>query len=131
MTELLTITRTKGPVLILHLAGRLDAQTQAKLLDTARLEQAAGTRFLLVDLQGVEMITSAGLGAFHNIYKLFTPREEVDAWEKENHDDLYKSPYFKLAGASGNVYYVLNISGFLHNIPIYPGVEDALSSFPE
>ena len=51
MTELLKITRTEGPVLILHLAGRLDAQTQAKLLDTARLEQVAGTRFLLIDLE--------------------------------------------------------------------------------
>ncbi len=131
MTELLTITRTEGRVLILHLAGRLDAQTQAKLLDTARLEQTAGTRYLLVDLQGLEMITSAGLGALHNIYKLFTPPAEADTWEKEEHGDLYRSPYFKLAGASSNVYYVLNISGFLHNIPIYPRVEDALSSFPE
>jgi ABC-type transporter Mla MlaB component len=129
MSESLTISRTAGRVVILHLTGRLDVQTQQTLLDTARSEQASGTRFLLIDLQGVEMITSAGLAALHNIYKLFTPRQEVDAWESEKHGDLYKSLYFKLAGASANVYYVLNISGFLHNIPIYPSMEEALKSF--
>ena len=130
MTETLTITKTVGPVLILHLAGKLDGQTQGILLDAAREEQAAGTRLLLIDLQGLEFIASAGLGALHNIYKLFTPRQEVENWEKEKHGEPYRSGYFKLAGASPSVYYVLNIAGFLHNIPIYPDLEGALKSFP-
>ncbi len=131
MSESLTISKTEGPVVILHLAGRLDALTQQKLLDIARSEQASGTRFLLMDLQGLEMITSAGLAALHNIYKLYTPQQEVESWEKEKHGELYKSLYFKLAGASANVYYVLNIAGFLHNIPIYPSLDEALMSFPK
>ena len=130
MTDTLTITKTEGPVRILHLAGKLDGQTQATLLDVARAEQQAGTRFLLIDLQGLEFITSAGLGALHNIYKLFTPPQEVETWEKEKHGEPYRSAYFKLAGASPSVYYVLNIAGFLHNIPIYPDLEGALNSFP-
>ena len=52
-------------------------------------------------------------------------------WEKDKHGDVYKSPYIKLVGASTNVYYVLNISGFLQNIPIYPNLEDALKSFTQ
>jgi ABC-type transporter Mla MlaB component len=130
MTETLTIVKTEGPVRILHLAGKLDGQTQGMLLDAARAEQAAGTRFLLIDLQGLEFITSAGLGALHNIYKLFTPQDEVDTWEKEKHGEPYKSAYVKLAGASPAVYYVLNIAGFLQNIPIYPDPDKALKSFP-
>jgi ABC-type transporter Mla MlaB component len=129
MTDSLTIIKTEGRVLVFHLAGRLDAQTQQMLLDSARQAHAAGARFLLVDLGKVEMISSAGLGALHNIYKLFTPAGEVEAWEREKHGEPYKSPYFKLAGASTNVYYVLNIAGFLHNIPIYPDLEEALHSF--
>jgi ABC-type transporter Mla MlaB component len=129
MSESLTISRTEGPVVTLHLTGRLDVLTQQNLLDAARSEQASGKRFLLIDLQGVEMITSAGLAALHNIYKLFTPEAEVDAWEEEKHGEPYKSLYFKLASASTNVYYVLNISGFLHNIPIYPSLDEALKSF--
>jgi anti-anti-sigma factor len=128
--EALTITKTQGPVTILHLVGKLDGQTQHMLLDAARAEQAAGIHFLLIDLQGLDFIAIAGLGALHNIYKLFTPQVEVDTWEKEKHGELYKSAYFKLAGASPSVYYVLNIAGFLHNIPIYRDLDGALKSFP-
>ena len=129
MTDTLTITKTEGPVKILHLAGKLDGQTQQALLDVARAEKAAGIRFLLIDLQGVDFIASAGLGALHNIYKLFTPQDEVDRWEQEKHGEPYKSSYFKLAGAAPPVYYVLNIAGFLQNIPIYPDRDAALKSF--
>ncbi len=100
MTDTLTITKTEGTVKVLHLAGQLDGQTQQSLLDLAQAEKAAGTRFLLIDLQGVDFIASAGLGALHNIYKLFTPQDEVDTWEQEKHGEPYKSAYFKLAGAS-------------------------------
>ncbi len=129
MTDTLTITKTEGPVKVLHLAGKLDGETQQALLDFARAEKAAGTRFLLIDLQGVDFIASAGLGALHNIYKLFTPQEEVERWEQEKHGEPYKSAYFKLAAASPAVYYVLNIAGFLQNIPIYPDPDAALKSF--
>jgi ABC-type transporter Mla MlaB component len=130
MTGTLTITKTDGAVRILHLAGKLDGETQAMLLETARAEQAAGTRFLLIDLQKLDFITSAGLGALHNIYKLFTSHEELEAWEKAAHGEPYKSAYVKLCGASPSVYYVLNIAGFLQNIPIYPDMQGALKSFP-
>ena len=129
MTDALAITKTEGPVCILHLAGKLDAETQATLLDKARAEKAAGTRFLLIDLQGLDFITSAGLGALHNIYKLFTPQQEIHAWETGNHGEPYKSAYVKLAGASPSVYYVLNIAGFLQNIPIFRDLDGALESF--
>ena len=129
MADTLTITKTDGPVRILHLAGKLDGETQAALIDAARAEQAAGVRFLLIDLEKLEFITSAGLGALHNIYRMFTPSGDIEKWNSEKHGEPYKSEYVKLAGASPSVYYVLNIAGFLQNLPIYPNKEDALSSF--
>jgi len=129
MTDTLTITKTAGRVTIFHLSGRLDAQTQESLLNAARQAHEAGTKFLLFDLQNLEMITSAGLGALHNIYKLFTSHDEAEAWEREHQGEIYKSPYFKLSGASSNVYYVLSVAGFLRNIPIYPTLDEALKSF--
>jgi ABC-type transporter Mla MlaB component len=129
MAGTLTITRTDGPVHILHLAGKLDGETQAALLDAAQEEQTAGTRYLLIDLQQLDFITSAGLGALHNIYRLFTPETDIEKWNRENHGEPYKSSYVKLAGASPSVYYVLNIAGFLQNIPIYPDMDAALKSF--
>lgn len=130
MAGTLTITTTEGPVRILHLAGKLDAETLSILMDAASKEKAAGTRFLLIDLQRTDFIASVGLGALHRIYKLFTPPEEVAAWEKEKHGEPYTSHYVKLAGASPVVFYELNLAGFLQNIPIYPDVEAALRSFP-
>ena len=102
------------------------AKTRDTLLEAATLEHAAGTRFLLIDLQALEMISSAGLGALHMIYKMFTPGAEIEAWEKEKHGEPYKSAYFKLASAPANIYYVLNIAGFLSNIPIYSDLQGAL-----
>jgi hypothetical protein len=128
--DLLTITKVPGRVTIFQLAGKLDGQTNESLLEAVRKEQAAGMRFLLLELQALDMITSAGLGALHNIFKMLSPKADMEAWEKEHHGEPYKSAYFKLAGAPPNIYYVLNIAGFLSNIPIYPDTKAALDSFP-
>ncbi|MFH1184468.1 MAG: STAS domain-containing protein [Chloroflexota bacterium] len=130
MTEGLTITKSEGKVLVMHLRGMLDGQTHEALYNAARTEREAGVRFLVLDLHELEVITSAGLGTLHNIYKLYTPREEIEAWEKARHGEPYKSAYFKLAAAPSNVYYVLNIAGFLSNIPVFPDLAGALGSFP-
>src|SRR5512141_3025167 len=127
--ELKITTKPEGAVHVLHLAGKLDAETQPLLMQAAQSQKAAGTRYLLIDLRDVDFISSAGLGALHNLYKLFTPVAEIEAWNKEKHGEPYKSAYFKLAGASPSVYYVLNIAGFLQNIPIYPNRDEALQSF--
>lgn len=129
MAEGLTITRSEGKVLVLHLQGMLDGQTHEQLYAAAKQAFESGVRFLLLDLQALEVITSAGLGALHNIYKLFTPKGEIEAWEKQKHGEPYKSAYFKLAAAPSNIYYVLNIAGFLSNIPVYPDLPAALESF--
>jgi hypothetical protein len=41
----------------------------------------------------------------------------------------YKSPYFKIVCPNPQVYYVLNITGFVQNILVFNNLEDALSSF--
>jgi hypothetical protein len=82
---------------------------------------------LVLDLSELTYISSAGLRALHNIFKKCTPEKEFTAARESG--EPYKSPYFKLAAASSEVYYVLNLAGFLHNIPFYPTMEDALKSF--
>ena len=130
MADTLTITQSEsGPVKVLHLSGQLNAETQAELMEAARREQAAGARYLLIDLAHVDYIGGAGLAALHNIFKMFTPHEEVMAWDQENHGVPYKSAYVKLADASPSVYYILNIAGLLQNIPIYRSLDECLKSF--
>ncbi len=130
MADTLTITQSdQGPVKVLHLAGKLNGQTNGELLDVARREQAAGTRYLLIDLTNVNYVGSAGLAALHNIYEMFTPQQAIDSWEKQHPGKPYKSEYMKVAGASPSVYYVLDIAGFLQNIPIFPNLQQGLQSF--
>ena len=131
MSQAFTITKTEGRVTVLHLNGYLDSQAEPRLVESARQAQAGGMRFLLADLSNVEMITSAGLRSLHTVYKSLTPQAEMEAWHKDHPGDVFKSPYFKLAGASPDVHYVLSIAGFLQNIPIYPTPQQALDSFPK
>jgi hypothetical protein len=130
MKELLRIAKTEGPVTILHFDGRLDAQTEKLALEHAQAAKDAGSHYLLIDLGGVELITSSGLRALHTMYKMFTPEGEVHAWNAEHADLTFKSPYFKLAQPSSQVHYVLSMAGFLQSIYIHPTLQEALDSFP-
>jgi anti-anti-sigma factor len=130
MTEPLKITKTEGHVTTLHFHGHLDGQTENLAIESARTAMNTGARFLLIDLSGVDVISSAGLRALHSIYKIFTLHDEETAWHKVHAGELYKSSNLKLACASSHVNRVLTITGFLQNISIFLVVEEALRSFP-
>lgn len=131
MTDSLSITssQAKGTanVTVLHLNGVLDAASENDLYERACQVIEGGNQYLLLDISNLTHLSSAGLRALHNIFKKCTPEGEFEAARESG--EPYKSPYFKLAGASPNVYSVLNLAGFLHNIPFYPTIEDALESF--
>lgn len=131
MSELnITASQIQGevPVTILHLNGHLHGNTEPELLDRARQALEDGAKYLLLDLSGVEVLTSAGLRAIHNIFNMFTPQSDRAAI-KQHGEEPYKSPYFKLACPNPDVYYILNIAGFLQNILIYNSLEEAAGSF--
>src|SRR5689334_18650589 len=129
--SILTLTTTEQTdpvqVTILNVAGRLDANTEGTLRERADQLFEAGTRNLVIDMAQVEYISSAGLRALFLIYKQFTPADETSS--RQPQDDMYKSPYLKLASATPEVYAVLNLAGFLHNIPFFPTLKEALDSF--
>jgi hypothetical protein len=133
MTDDLSITslqaKEKSNVTIFQLNGVLDAASEDDLYDRACQAFDDGAKFLVLDMGNLTYISSAGLRALHNIFKMCTPESEFEAARESG--EPYKSPYFKLAGASSEVYYVLNLAGFLHNIPFYPTMEDALKSLDE
>jgi len=130
MADTLTISRTEGRVQVLHLAGRLTVNTEPEFISQVSALRAAGIGRIVVDLGGVEMLTSAGLRAIHAALLLFTPHSEVEAFQKANPSQQFKSPSFKLAAASPQVHSILNMAGFLHTIAIYPDLQQALDSFP-
>lgn len=115
-------------VTILDLAGHLHGATEHQLLDAARQAYEDGARHLVLDTSGLDVLSSAGLRAIQGAFKLYTPprdAETINRHEKEQ----YKSPYFKMICSNPQIYYILNITGFVQNIPIYNNLEEALDSF--
>ncbi len=106
------------PVTVFHIRGWLDAQSEEQLLAAARTVYEEGARYLLVDMKELDTLTSAGMRALQKVYQIFTPKEEH-----------FKAAYLKLCSAPPQIYNVLGITGFLHNIPMYESVDSALQSF--
>jgi anti-anti-sigma factor len=133
MSELnITASQIQGEVsvTILHLSGHLHGNTEQQLVDRARQAYEDGSTHILLDLSGVEVLTSAGLRAIHNIFNLLTPQSDV-AIIRQHREEPYKSPYFKLVCPNPEVYYILNITGFLQNILIYNNMDEAVNSFAD
>ena len=106
------------PVSIFHLRGWLDAQGEGLLLEEARKASDAGAHYLLIDMSDVDTLTSAGMRALQKVYLIFTPKE-----------DQLKVAHLKLCNAPPQIYNVLGVTGFLHQIPMYESIDAALESF--
>lgn len=106
------------PVTVFHVRGWLDAQSEEQLLEAARTSYDAGARYLLIDMSDLDTLTSAGMRALQKVYQIFTPKE-----------DHFKVAHLKLCNAPPQIYNVLGITGFLHNIPMYESMGAALQSF--
>ena len=106
------------PVTVFRLRGWLDAQSEEQLLQDARIAYDGGARYLLLDMGDLDTLTSAGMRAIQKVYQIFTPKE-----------DQFKVAHLKLCNAPPQIYNVLGITGFLHNIPMYASPDDALESF--
>jgi len=116
------------PVTILHLSGHLHGSTDDQLHARARQAREDGASHLLIDLSGVEVLTSAGLRAIHSTFNLFTPPGDREVMRRHG-EEPYKSPYLKLVCPNPQIYYILNIAGFLQNILVYNNMEEAVDSF--
>lgn len=106
------------PVTVLHIRGWLDAQSEELLLAAARTAYEGGARYLLVDMNELDTLTSAGIRAIQKVYQMYTPKE-----------DHMKISHLKLCNAPPQIYNVLGITGFLHNVPMYETIKSALDAF--
>ncbi len=131
MSEL-TITTSKmegtNSVTVLRVSGHLHGDTEVELLERARQLREAGSQYLVLDLSGVEVLTGVGLRAIQNIFNLFTPQGDLEIIHRHGAEP-YKSPYFKLVCPNPDIYFVLNVAGFLQNLLIYNNLEEAVNSF--
>ena len=131
MSELsITTSLVQGEiaVTILHLDGHLHGSTEHQLLDHARQVREDGATHVLLDLSGLDVLSSAGLRAIQNIFKLLTPPSDMELMHQHGAEP-YKSPYLKLVCPNQQIYYVLNITGFMQSLFIFNNMDDAIKSF--
>jgi anti-anti-sigma factor len=131
--EIKVSTQTgRVPVTILHIDGNIDSTTYEAFLSKTEELMKAGARHLLLDLQHVPLVSSAGLRAFNNIFSHL--RElSPDVSDAEMRDGInagtYKSPHLKLANPSKATRLALDTSGFSLFLEILDSVDSAVSAF--
>jgi anti-anti-sigma regulatory factor len=138
----MNITKTERPIpiVILHLEGILDGANFNKLIEKSKMLFADGARNLVLDLSELTFISSAGLGALHQVALLFqgkiNPKTETWAgyrWAtyrniKRDHD-LRRQEHVKLLSPTKEVREVLELIGFDSLFEIYTSMPQALESF--
>jgi anti-anti-sigma factor len=122
----------RRPVTVFHIKGEINITTYEQLEQKAREAFNTGTRDLLLDLTEVTYISSAGIRALNNVFKLLrsdAPEESDEAMRKGLSDGTFKSPHLKLQGPSPRVLEVLKIAGVDMLLQIHQNRKDALASF--
>ena len=120
------------PVTIFHLQGQIDASTYEQFQHDAEQAYKTGARYLLLDLSNVSYISSAGLRALHNIYKIFRAEdanESSEAVRKGITDGTYKAHQLKLLSPTTEVSGILKMAGFDMYLDIFHNQKEAIAAF--
>jgi anti-sigma B factor antagonist len=99
---------TNGDLLVSRLSGKLSLETVHDFISTMRAEPASR---LVLDMSGVSFLDSAGVGA---LVSLFVSRR--------NHGKTLALAALTQQGTA-----VMQVSGLLKLLPVYPSVEKALA----
>jgi anti-anti-sigma factor len=127
-----TQERGKVPVSVMHVLGSIDSGTYEAFQSKADELIQAGTRHLLVDLEQVPLVTSAGLRALNNIFnrlRELAPDMSDEEMHKGINAGTYKSPHLKLLKPSKATALALEHSGFSMFIESFADLKSAIDSF--
>ena len=123
--------RGRVPVTIFKLAGRINMGNADQLIERARQAQLNGMRNLILDLGEVESMTSVGLRAMIEIYKLLASPQASpgEAASAEAAGKAERSPYLKLLDPSADLRRMLEVAGFTSYFEIFDDRDAAIRSF--
>ncbi len=118
------------PVTVMHINGNVDSDSHEAFQQAAADCVANGTRNLVIDLEHVPFMSSAGLRALNHIFNTLRDENETqDSMTNGIAKGSYKSSHLKLAAPSKRVMETLKMSGFDMFLEIFPNVSEALASF--
>jgi len=134
----ISITRQQGrvPVTILHLAGDLDASNYTDVIKQAQELYDSGARDLVIDLEKVPYMSSAGLMALHTVSLIFAGQ---NLQPKESGRPAFRSldpnrdraarEHVKLLNPQPAVDQVLDTVGLKQFFEVFTDLESAVKSF--
>jgi anti-anti-sigma factor len=120
----------KVPVTVLRVTGDLNAATYEQFQTEAKKAIDAGAHNLLVDLNGVHYMSSAGMRALNQIFDwLSSSPAENEMIKKGIASGKAKSPHLKLLSPAPRVLEALKTAGFDMFLEIHHDLKHAVASF--
>ena len=121
------------PVTVAHVEGNVDISTadifQANIMSLIE----GGARHILLDMEHVPFMSSAGLRALHQIFNKLREVNEDNVTDEEMKkgisDGTYKSPHLKLLNLSENSKVAFETAGFDMYIETFTDLQAAINSF--
>jgi len=130
------------PIRVISLEGALDGSNFECLIDEAQKQYTARVRNLVLDLDRLNFISSAGLSAIHQVALIFRDkkpaRKQVVSWDEFRWDAYRQGKgssaglphrHVKLLCPSANVRQSLDTIGFTPLFEIFEDLQQALASF--
>jgi anti-anti-sigma regulatory factor len=120
------------PVTVMHVDGNIDSVSYESFIDKANELINSGSRHMLIDLEHVPLVSSAGLRAFNNIFirlRELSPDMSDEDMRNGINAGTYKSPHLKLAKPSRATSLALETSGFSMFLEILPDFKSAIAAF--
>ena len=120
------------PVSVMHVAGNIDSSTYEAFQARADELMQAGARRLLIDLEEVPLVTSAGLRALNSIFnrlRELTPDVSDEEMRSGINAGTYKSPHLKLLKPSKASTIALEHSGFSMFLETFTDMKAAVKSY--
>jgi len=124
--------RGRVPVSVLHVVGNIDSSTYEAFQAKAEELMKGGARRLLIDLEEVPLVTSAGLRALNSIFtrlRELTPDVTDEEMRNGINAGTYKSPHLKLLKPSKASAIALDHSGFSMFLETFTDLRSAIESF--
>ena len=121
------------PVTVAHVEGNVDISTadvfQANIMSLIE----GGARHILLDMEHVPFMSSAGLRALNQIFNKLREVNEDNVTDEEMRkgisDGTYKSPHLKLLNLSENSKVAFETAGFDLYIETFTDLQAAINSF--
>ncbi|MBM3179828.1 MAG: STAS domain-containing protein [Chloroflexi bacterium] len=133
MEIIVTTVTGRVPVTVAHVEGNVDVSTadvfQANVLGLIE----GGARHILLDMEHVPFMSSAGLRALNQIFNKLREVNEDNVTDEEMRkgigDGTYKSPHLKLLNLSENTKVAFDTAGFDMYIETFTDRQAAINSF--